>query len=213
MSQHGALLQHLNGQNVEFTSEQEKDGRPPLMDTVSRCNHGNLQLDVYRKPSHTAQYLSFAFHYHPSFKESVMSSLVHRAHKAPSGQRLKNEEISHIEKQLEINSYPRFFIKRAANDVERQIASKNREVEDQSNTDEPDELLSLARQLTFESRLSLLCMHIVGILLKAKFTSAESSVQSLTPPSLSLSPCDQIREKESLPLNTTIRASRQAKVH
>ena len=108
------------------------------MVTVSRRNGGNLQLDVYRKPSHTAQYFSFAFHHHPSSKKSVMSSLVHRAHKVPSGQRLKNE-ISHIEKQLEINSYPRFFIKRAANDVERRIASKNREVEDQSNTDEPND--------------------------------------------------------------------------
>ena len=50
-------------------------------------------------------------------------------------------------------------------------------------------LLSLALQLTFESRLSLLCMHIVtvGMLLKAKFTPAVSSVQSLTPPPLSLS--------------------------
>ena len=50
------------------------------------------------------------------------------------------------------------------------------------------------------------------MLLKAKFTPAVSSVQSLTPPpplSLSLSLCDQIREKESLPLNTTIRASKR----
>ena len=72
-------------------------------------------------------------------------------------------------------------------------------------------LLSLALQLTFESRLSLFYMHIVGhAMLKAKFTPAVSSVQSLTPPpSLSVSPCDQIREKESLPLNTTIRSSKR----
>ena len=62
--------------------------------------------------------------------------------------------------------------------------------------------------------LSSACISL-GMLLKAKFTPAVSSVQSLTPPpplslSLSLSPaCDQIREKESLPLNTTIRASKR----
>ena len=61
--------------------------------------------------------------------------------------------------------------------------------------------------------LSSACISL-GMLLEAKFTPAVSSVRSLTPPppplSLSLSPaCDQIREKESLLLNTTIRASKR----
>ena len=108
------------------------------MDTVSRRNGGTLQLDLYRKPSHTAQYLSFESN-PPLSNKSAVSSLVHGAHKVPSEQRLRKEEIARIEKQLEINGYPRSFIKRAANDVERRISSKNRKVEDQSNTDEPDD--------------------------------------------------------------------------
>ena len=62
--------------------------------------------------------------------------------------------------------------------------------------------------------LSSACISL-GMLLKAKFTPAVSFVKSPPPPpppplSLSLSPaCDQIREKESLPLNTTIRASKR----
>ena len=40
---------------------------------------------------------------------------------------------------MEINGYPHSFILRAADDVEWRIASKNREVEDQSNKDEPDD--------------------------------------------------------------------------
>ena len=78
--------------------------------------------------------------------------------------------------------------------------------------------LSLSSDLHFNSRSSLACLSSscisLGMLLKAKFTPAVSSVQSLTsppppPPPLSLSPCDQIQEKESLPLNTTIRASKR----
>ena len=75
--------------------------------------------------------------------------------------------------------------------------------------------LSLSSHLHFNSRSSVACLSSacisLGMLLKAKFTPAVSSVQSLTPPPppLSLSPCDQIREKESLPLNTTIRASKR----
>ena len=71
--------------------------------------------------------------------------------------------------------------------------------------------LSLSSHLHFNSRSSLACPSSacisLAMLLKARFTPAASSVQSLTtsppPPSLSL----RFREKESLPLNTTIRAS------
>ena len=76
-------------------------------------------------------------------------------------------------------------------------------------------LLSLALQLTFESRLSLFCMHIVGHATESEVHASGKfcSISDTPPPplslSLSLSPCDQIREKESLPLNTTIRASKR----
>ena len=142
-SHHDVLLQHLN-EKIEFTSEEEKDGRLPFMDTlVSRRDGGALQLDVYQKPSQTAQYLSFASHHPLSSKKSVVSSRVHRAHKVSSGEHLRKKEIACIDKQLEINGYPRSFIMRTADDVERRIASKNREVEDQSNTDEPDPTMIL----------------------------------------------------------------------
>ena len=75
-------------------------------------------------------------------------------------------------------------------------------------------LLSLALQLTFGSRLSLLCMHIVRpwyateseVHANGKFSSMSDPPP---PPSLSLSLYDQIREKESLPLNTTIRSTKR----
>ena len=67
-------------------------------------------------------------------------------------------------------------------------------------------LLWLALHLTFESRLSLLCMHIVGHATESEI-HASGNLWPPPPPPLSLSPCDQIREKESLPLNTKIRTS------
>ena len=73
----------------------------------------------------------------------------------------------------------------------------------------------LSRDMHFNSRSNLACLSSacmsLGMLLKAKFTPAVSSVQSLTLPplSLSVSLCDQIREKESLPLNTTFRTSKR----
>ena len=76
--------------------------------------------------------------------------------------------------------------------------------------------LSLSSDLHFNSRSSFACLSpasiSLGMPLKAKFTPAVSSVHSLTPcppPPPSLSPCDQIREEESLPLNSTIRTSKR----
>ena len=67
--------------------------------------------------------------------------------------------------------------------------------------------------LSFESRLSLLCIHIVGHATESEVHASGKfcSISDPPPPhSLSLSPaCDQIREKESLLLNTTIRASKR----
>ena len=74
-----------------------------------------------------------------------------------------------------------------------------------------------ALQLTFESLLSLLCMHVVGHATESEVHASGKfcSISDPSPPppplslSLSVSPCDQIREKESLPLNTTIRTSKR----
>ena len=74
-------------------------------------------------------------------------------------------------------------------------------------------LLWPALQLTFESRLSLPCMHIVGHASESEVHASGKfcSISDPCPPpplSLSLSPCDHIRVKESLPLNSTIRTSK-----
>ena len=77
--------------------------------------------------------------------------------------------------------------------------------------------LWLALRLAFKSRLSLLCLHIVGnateneVHASGKFCSISDTLShslSLSL-SLSLSPRAQIREKESLPLNMTIRTSKR----
>ena len=68
---------------------------------------------------------------------------------------------------------------------------------------------------SFESRLSLLCMHIVGHSTESEVHASGKFCSISDPPPplslfLSLSPaCDQVREKESLPLNTTISASKR----
>ncbi|KYN39855.1 hypothetical protein ALC56_05623, partial [Trachymyrmex septentrionalis] len=60
--------------NIHFTIDIEENGKLPFLDVlVSKKADGTLGHQVYRKPTHTDTYM------HPSQKQSVINSLVHRA--------------------------------------------------------------------------------------------------------------------------------------
>ena len=69
MKQHNAdnFLSHLNQQHpsIRFTIETENNNKIPFLDTlVTREPDGKLLRSVYRKPTHTDQYLAYDSH-HP----------------------------------------------------------------------------------------------------------------------------------------------------
>jgi hypothetical protein len=76
------FVEHLNGlhKNIQFTVETEKDGHLPFLDIdIYRRPDGSLGHKVYRKPTHTNLYLNPGSHHHPSNKQAVLATLVHRA--------------------------------------------------------------------------------------------------------------------------------------
>ena len=77
------FLQQINSVDpaIKFTVEDNKeDGSIPFLDTIVKPEaDGTLSITVYRKPTHTDQYLQWDSHHHLSAKFSVIHTLSHRA--------------------------------------------------------------------------------------------------------------------------------------
>ncbi|XP_068707805.1 uncharacterized protein [Montipora foliosa] len=69
-----SFLQHLNNQqpSIRFTMETGNDYKLAFLDTaVSREPEGRLTTSVYRKPTHTDQYLAYDSHHPKSVKRGI----------------------------------------------------------------------------------------------------------------------------------------------
>ena len=83
------LLQHINNQDphIQFTVEPTQQGSLPFLDTLITIQPDNtLSTTVYRKPTHTDQYLHWDSNHHITAKQSVFKTLAHRAKTVSSSQ-------------------------------------------------------------------------------------------------------------------------------
>ena len=60
--------------------EEESDGELVFLVTLLKWNDGKISVLVYKKPTHTDQYLHYSSHHHTNCKESVVSSLFNKAY-------------------------------------------------------------------------------------------------------------------------------------
>ena len=101
-SQH--LLNHINSQdlNIQFTVEEPaSDGSIPLLDTKVMPGPNNTILTtVYRKPTHTDQYLQWYSNHFITGKNSVYNTLAHRAKVVSSTPEDLTKELDHLKKAL-----------------------------------------------------------------------------------------------------------------
>ena len=76
-----SFLQHLTSQQptIRFTMETENDNKIAFLDaSVSREPDGRLTTSVYRKPTHTDQYLAYDSHHPQSIKRGIVKCLYDR---------------------------------------------------------------------------------------------------------------------------------------
>ena len=78
--------------SIKFTVEREQNSKLPFLDLlISRNSSGNLSFAVYRKPSHTGNYLKFDSNHPLNHKRAVVKSLVDRANNLCSASELEQE--------------------------------------------------------------------------------------------------------------------------
>ena len=106
---------HLNSidNNIQFTVEKESDEQLPFLDILlTREEGGSISTSVYRKTTHTDQYLNFESHHPVAHKRAVVKTLLHRAEALYSSGVSRVEEEKHVTKALQKNGYPISFIRR-----------------------------------------------------------------------------------------------------
>ena len=105
------LQQHMNTVDptgsIIFTQEDEENNSMPFLDTkFTRKEDGSVKSTVYRKKTHTDQYLNFASHHPKHQKLGVVRTLMHRCESITSEEGDKKEEVEHLRGALRVCGYP-----------------------------------------------------------------------------------------------------------
>ena len=127
------LLQHINSVDpaIKFTVEDNKeDGSIPFLYTIVKPEaDGTLSITVYRKPTHTDQYVQWDSHHHLSAKFSVIHTLSHRVQTLCNKPELLQQEGDHLRKALTKCKY----VKWALDKVEKRLNRSTSEVIEGAN--------------------------------------------------------------------------------
>ena len=103
------LLKHLNSlkPSIQFTIKNEQDNNIAFLDTmIHREPDGSLTSTVYRKPTHTDQYLASDSHHPESVKRDVAKCLHDRTSRLVTRPHHTAAERRRVTAALTANGYP-----------------------------------------------------------------------------------------------------------
>ncbi|KAM7378702.1 hypothetical protein PAMP_004307 [Pampus punctatissimus] len=132
-----AFTEHINSvdRNIKFTREDVKDNSLPFLDCdVHIGKDRSLHIGVYRKPTHTDQYLLFDSHHPLEHKLGVIRTLQHRADNVPTSSQAQGEEHEHLRDALKTCGYPTWtFVKTATGSRKNTNKGVEKEKQDKRN--------------------------------------------------------------------------------
>ncbi|XP_023722356.1 uncharacterized protein LOC111872551 [Cryptotermes secundus] len=106
------FFDHLNSlrPSICFTMETESDNAIYFLDVLVIREETALVTQVYRKPTHTGQYLNFNSNHPPHVERSLIKSLTDRASTTCQDQQDLVKGINNLRHDLQLNGYPKGFI-------------------------------------------------------------------------------------------------------
>ena len=108
-----AVLQHINSQDphIQFTVEPTQQGSLPFLDTLVTIEKDNtFSTSVYKKPTHTDQYLHWDSNHHITAKQSVFNTLAHGVKVFSSLQDRLEQELQHSKTALQACQFPNWAL-------------------------------------------------------------------------------------------------------
>ncbi|XP_072048938.1 uncharacterized protein [Amphiura filiformis] len=117
------LTDHINqvdkSGSIKFTFEQESQGQIPFLDTlIVKKDDGTVKLLVYRKPTHTDQYLNYQSHHPLHQKLGVVRTLYNRKDTIVTEEQDKEEEEKKIQEALQTCGYPKWSFEKVKDQMQ-----------------------------------------------------------------------------------------------
>ncbi|XP_035659380.1 E3 ubiquitin-protein ligase TRIM71-like [Branchiostoma floridae] len=132
------ITDHLNSidptGSIKFTHEEEDQGTLPFLDTLLvRREDGTVKLLVYRKKTHTDQYLDFNSHHPLHQKLGVIRTLMDRSKTVVTEETDRQQEVKHIKQALSLCGYPDWTFKRVQHQSNKPKPKKEKKKEEQKS--------------------------------------------------------------------------------
>ena len=126
------LTDHINqidtSGSIKFTYEKESEGRMPFLDTyIVKREDGTVKLLVYRKPTHTDQYLNYNSHHPLHQKLGVIRTLLDRKEHIVTEEADRKEEEQNVVEALTFCGYPTWTFDKVKTQKENTSAKKSKE--------------------------------------------------------------------------------------
>ena len=98
--------------SIKFTIEREaEDNSLPMLDLKLIRENNKITTDIYRKPTHTDQYLQWSSHHPVQQKLGIVRTLMHRANTLITDEDRKKREKEKIKNALRLCGYPEWALK------------------------------------------------------------------------------------------------------
>ncbi|XP_046326299.2 uncharacterized protein LOC124110877 [Haliotis rufescens] len=101
------FLEHLNAehQRIQFTMKTDTNQHLPFLDVSPQTTDDALRTSVYRKPTHTNQYIHYNSCHHLQIKQAIIATLTRRAKSICHPDALSSE-LDHLKETFtSLNSY------------------------------------------------------------------------------------------------------------